>query len=143
MVEKVVYNNKDYIYDEIIINKLSVVKTFEKRKNLLSCKKNLRLIDNINSIKTMRSRIIDLELYRTKAIEDIQSELMDAIDCINDIEDGINNLSHDIEVLREDLKIGTLTIEDRLFLFRYELEFYLSKFEEIKNKFYTNKNIPV
>ncbi len=147
MVEKIICNNKDYIYNEIIINKLSVVKAFEKRSDLSNYrqnyKKTYRLRNNIKNIKTIRSRIIDLELYRTKAIEDIQSEVMDAINCINDIENEINNLNHDVEVLKEDLKVGTLTIEDRLFLFKYELELYLSKFQEIKNKFYTNKNISI
>ena len=76
-----------------------------------------------------------------RMIEDAQSQAMEAIAVIDDIEKEISLFMIDIDKLREDLKIGTITTEDRLRSICYKFNHYLEILKGIKKSFYVSNNL--
>ena len=67
---------------------------------------------------------------------------MDAVYVIDKINNNLLLLKNDLEYLQQDIKIGTVTIEDRLNSFCYTLSTYIEDLNNIKAKFYKDNDIP-
>lgn len=94
-----------------------------------------KFIRNIDDIKKKA------ELDAAKLIEDAQADAMDAISVIDDVKKSIEEFKQDMFRLRDDLKIGTMTVEDRLMFFDYTLQKHENKLNHIKQDFYKKYNL--
>ncbi len=76
-------------------------------------------------------------------IDEAQVKAMDAVNLIDSIEKEINLFRDDITWLRRDIKVGTLTLDDRLDVIYKRLCTNLDALTKIKNEFYKKNNIPI
>lgn len=75
-------------------------------------------------------------------IDEAQEKAMDTIMLIDNIEKEIKLFSEDIIFLRRDIKIGTLTVDDRLDNVYLRLCKNLDRLLEIKENFYITNSLP-
>ncbi len=75
-------------------------------------------------------------------IDEAQEKAMDTIMLIDNIEKEIRLFSEDLIYLRRDIKIGTLTLDDRLDNVYLRLCKNLDRLVEIKESFYIKNSIP-
>ena len=92
-------------------------------------------------IKNLAQIKLDAELFSTKLIEESESQAMESINVVDDILHEINILKKDIEALKSDLRIGTLTIQDRIYNFSFCIDSFSQKLTDIKDKFYKQYNL--
>ena len=76
-------------------------------------------------------------------IDEAQEKAMDTIMLIDDIEKEINLFREDLTYLRRDIKIGTVTLDDRLENIYLRLCKNLDRLTEIKEKFYIKNALPL
>lgn len=75
-------------------------------------------------------------------IDEAQVKAMDAVNLIDSIEKEIDLFREDIIWLRRDIKVGTLTLDDRLDTLYKRLCANMDVLKKIKNEFYISNNIP-
>ena len=76
-------------------------------------------------------------------IDEAQEKAMDAVNVIDTIEKEVNLFREDIAWLRRDIKIGTITLDDRLDTLYKRICKSMDTLTKIKNNFYTSNNIPL
>ncbi len=76
-------------------------------------------------------------------IDEAQEKAMDTIILIDDIEKEINYFRDDLVFLRRDIKIGTLTLDDRLENVYLRLCKNIEKLHKIKEDFYIKNSLPL
>ncbi len=76
-------------------------------------------------------------------IDEAQEKAMDTIMLIDDIEKEIKLFSEDITYLRRDIKIGTVTLDDRLENIYLRLCRNMDRLKEIKENFYIKNSLPL
>ena len=83
------------------------------------------------------------EIKAHDVIDEAQEKAMDTINLIDDIEKEIALFRDDVTFLRRDIKIGTLTLDDRLDNIYVRLCKNLDKLLEIKENFYKKNSLPM
>ena len=83
------------------------------------------------------------EMQAHEMIDDAQEKAMDAVNLIDDIEKEMRLFRDDITFLRRDIKIGTITLDDRLENVDARLTKSLGKLLAIKETFYINNSLPL
>ncbi len=76
-------------------------------------------------------------------IDEAQEKAMDTIMLIDDIEKEISLFREDLTYLRRDIKIGTVTLDDRLENIYLRLCKNLDRLMEIKENFYEKNSLPL
>lgn len=116
------------------------------KKNL---KKQQEIINNLrlenknlsNQLQIINQKKLSDDLEMIKKEEAIKSLTFDCIFILDEILDNIKILTSDIKVLKNDLSIGSLTLEDRVDNFNYEIIQVKLKLENIKKDFYSNNKL--
>ena len=83
------------------------------------------------------------EMQAHEMIDDAQEKTMDAIMLIDNIEKEMRLFREDLTFLRRDIKIGTLTLDDRLENVDIRLTKNLEKLLAIKESFYVTNSLPM
>ena len=83
------------------------------------------------------------ELRAHGVIDEAQEKAMDTIMLIDDIEKEISLFREDVTYLRRDIKIGTVTLDDRLENVYLRLCKSLDRLIEIKENFYIKNSLPL
>ena len=83
------------------------------------------------------------EIRAHSVIDEAQEKAMDTIMLIDDIEKEIKLFREDLTFLRRDIKIGTVTLDDRLENIYLRLCKNLDKLLEIKQNFYIKNSLPL
>ncbi len=83
------------------------------------------------------------ELRAHGVIDEAQEKAMDTINLIEDIEKEIKLFREDLTYLRRDIKIGTVTLDDRLENIYLRLCKNLDRLTEIKENFYIKNSLPL
>ena len=83
------------------------------------------------------------EIRAHGVIDEAQEKAMDTILLIDDIEKEIRLFREDITYLRRDIKIGTVTLDDRLENIYLRLCKNLDRLIEIKENFYIKNSLPL
>ncbi len=83
------------------------------------------------------------EIRAHGVIDEAQEKAMDTILLIDDIEKEIRLFREDITFLRRDIKIGTVTLDDRLDNIYLRLCKNLDRLTEIKEEFYIKNSLPL
>ena len=78
-----------------------------------------------------------------KMIEEAQAQSMESISIIDDIAREVYLFMVDTYKLKEDLKIGTVTIEDRISSICYKFNYHLEILKQIKKNFYETNNLNI
>ncbi len=86
---------------------------------------------------------MNAEIRAHGVIDEAQEKAMDTIMLIDDIEKEIKLFGEDIDFLRRDIRIGTLTLDDRLENVYQRLCKSLDKLLEIKQNFYIKNSLPL
>lgn len=76
-------------------------------------------------------------------IDEAQEKAMDAVNVIDMIEKEVNLFREDIVWLRRDIKVGTITLDDRLDTLYQRICKNMDALTKIKNNFYKSNNIPM
>lgn len=76
-------------------------------------------------------------------IDEAQEKAMDAVNIIDMIEKEVNLFREDIVWLRRDIKIGTITLDDRLDALYQRICKNMDILTKIKSDFYKSNNIPL
>lgn len=117
-----------------------------RKKKLKEQKKYIFELEEKNKelciqIKNMVQEKLSDELRLMELTEESKSAALDAIFITKDILESIKILTSDIKVLKKDLKIGGLTMEDRINTFCYELKTFTTKLHQIKDTLYSKNNL--
>lgn len=102
---------------------------------LITEEKYNNIIKKINTIK------LSAELFSTELIEESETQAMESINVVDDILKEIEIFKKDVETLKSDLNIGTLTMQDRIYNFSFSINSFSSNLINIKNKFYKQYNL--
>lgn len=102
---------------------------------LITEEKYNNIIKKINTIK------LSAELFSTELIEESETQAMESINVVDDILKEIEIFKKDVETLKPDLNIGTLTMQDRIYNFSFSINSFSSNLINIKNKFYKQYNL--
>ena len=86
---------------------------------------------------------MNAELRAHGVIDEAQEKAMDTIMLIDDIEKEIKLFREDLTYLRRDIKIGTVTLDDRLENIYLRLCRNLDRLTEIKENFYIKNSLPL
>ena len=86
---------------------------------------------------------MNAEVRAHGVIDEAQEKAMDTIMLIDDIEKEIRLFQEDLTFLRRDIKIGTLTLDDRLDDIYMSLCKNLDKLLDIKEQFYVKNSLPL
>ncbi len=86
---------------------------------------------------------MNAEIRAHSVIDEAQERAMDTINLIDEIEKEIRLFSEDIVFLRRDIKIGTLTLDDRLDNVYRRLCKSLDKLLAIREDFYIRNSLPL
>lgn len=145
--------NHQSAFAETIMQKDSDILSFEKELiNYIEEKSHLQ--EQIDKLTWKSKRYDELqgnllriqlkaESTALKMIEESQTQAMDAISIIDDIAKEVYLFMVDIDKLKDDLKIGTATIEDRISSVCYKFNFHLEKLKKIKKNFYESNNLAI
>lgn len=140
-------------FAETIMQKDSDILSLEKElTNYIEEKSHLQ--EQVDKLKLKSKRYDELqgnllriqlkaESTALKMIEESQTQSMEAISIIDDISKEVYLFMIDIDKLKEDLKIGTATIEDRISSICYKFNFYLQNLKKIKKSFYESNNLTI
>ncbi len=83
------------------------------------------------------------EIRAHGVVDEAQEKAMDAIMLIDNIAKEIDLFRQDITFLRRDIKIGTVTLDDRLENIYLRLCKNMDRLMEIKENFYTKNSLPM
>lgn len=83
------------------------------------------------------------EMQAHEMIDDAQEKAMDAVNLIDNIEKEMRLFREDLTFLRRDIKIGTLTLDDRLENVDIRLTKNLDKLLKIRETFYVTNSLPM
>ena len=83
------------------------------------------------------------EMQAHEMIDDAQEKTMDAVNLIDNIEKEMRLFREDLTFLRRDIKIGTLTLDDRLQNVDIRLTKNLEKLLKIRETFYVTNSLPM
>lgn len=83
------------------------------------------------------------EIQAHEMIDDAQEKTMDAVNLIDNIEKEMRLFREDLTFLRRDIKIGTLTLDDRLQNVDIRLTKNLEKLLKIRETFYVTNSLPM
>lgn len=129
------------------------IEAYEKELNLrLQEKRKLQEQYDELVIKAKRYDELQESLIKIKmnaevrahgVIDEAQEKAMDTIMLIDDIEKEIKLFREDITYLRRDIKIGTVTLDDRLENIYIRLCRNLDRLTEIKENFYIKNSLPL
>lgn len=135
-------------------NKITTYRTNFNNMNRLSEKLNFQIEENRRIKDRLNFTLRELEKYKNaeqekmnadftafEIIENAKCDAMESMYVIDDIKSEISLIKSDIEMLRKDLNIGTLTISDRVDCFKFKLEFYIQRLDKIKADFYNENGI--
>lgn len=86
---------------------------------------------------------MNAEMHAHGVIDEAQEKAMDTINLIDDIEKEIRLFREDLTFLRRDIRIGTVTLDDRLENIYIRLCRNLDKLIEIKENFYMKNSLPL
>ena len=86
---------------------------------------------------------MDAEVRAHSVVDEAQEVAMDTVMLIDNIEKEMELFSQDIVFLRRDIKIGTLTLDDRLETVYVRLRRNLDRLTEIKKDFYKKNSLPM
>lgn len=86
---------------------------------------------------------MNAEIHAHSIIDEAQEKAMDTIMLIDDIKKEINLFREDIEYLRRDIKIGTITLDDRLENIYLRLCRNLDRLIKIEENFYIKNSLPI
>lgn len=86
---------------------------------------------------------MNAEVRAHSVIDEAQEKAMDTIMLIDDIAKEIDLFREDITYLRRDIKIGTLTLDDRLENIYIRLCKNMDKLAKIKENFYLKNSLPL
>lgn len=86
---------------------------------------------------------MNAEIRAHGVIDEAQEKAMDTIMLIDDIEKEIELFREDITFLRRDIKIGTVTLDDRLQNIYLRLCKNMDKLLKIKEQFYIKNSLPM
>lgn len=140
-------------FSEIIMQKDDDISIFEKELSKYIEEKS-QLQKQIDKL-TLKSKRYDkfqgnllkiqlkAESTALKMIEEAQSQSMESISIIDDIAKEVYLFMVDIDKLKEDLKIGTVTIEDRISSICYKFNYHLEILKQIKKNFYETNNLNI
>lgn len=140
-------------FSEIIMQKDDDISIFEKELSKYIEEKS-QLQKQIDKL-TLKSKRYDkfqgnllkiqlkAESTALKMIEEAQSQSMESISIIDDIAKEVYLFMIDIDKLKEDLKIGTVTIEDRISSICYKFNYHLEILKQIKKNFYETNNLNI
>ena len=85
---------------------------------------------------------MDAELRAHRVVDEAQERSLDTVLLIENIEKEMELFGRDIVLLREDIKIGTLTLDDRLDSVYLRLRRNLDRLTAIKQDFYRKNSLP-
>ena len=136
-------------------NQLLISKQYEEKLKAENKSLNNKLIDmqsqidNLliteekynNIIKKISTIKLSAELFSTELIEESETQAMESINVVDDILKEIEIFKKDVETLKSDLNIGTLTMQDRIYNFSFSINSFSSNLINIKNKFYKQYNL--
>ena len=140
-------------FSEIIMQKDDDISIFEKElSKYIEEKSQLqKQIDKL-TIKSKRydkfqGNLLKIQLKAEstalKMIEEAQAQSMESISIIDDIAREVYLFMVDTYKLKEDLKIGTVTIEDRISSICYKFNYHLEILKQIKKNFYETNNLNI
>ncbi len=86
---------------------------------------------------------MDAEIKAHSVVDEAQEKAMDTVMLIDNIEKEINLFREDLTYLRRDIKIGTLTLDDRLDNVYMRLCQNLDKLQKIREEFYIKNSLPL
>lgn len=115
-------------------------KNLKKQQEIIN---NLRLENQnlLNQLQAINQKKLSNDLEMIKKEETIKALTFDCVFILENLLDNIKTLTSDIKVLKNDLSIGSLTLEDRVDSFNYEINQVKIKLENIKNNFYLNNKL--
>jgi chromosome segregation ATPase len=93
-----------------------------------------------SNLKRLRAKA-EYEAY--SMVETAKEQSMDAVSVVDDLSQEITVFQSDLGKIKEDFKIGTATLEDRLDALYYALEHHVETLQGIKIRFYKKHRIPV
>lgn len=85
---------------------------------------------------------MDAEIRAHSVVDEAQIRALDTVLLIENIEKEMEIFGRDIVLLRQDIKIGTLTLDDRLDTVYIRLRKNMDKLTEIKKDFYKRNSLP-
>ena len=86
---------------------------------------------------------MDAEIRAHSVVDEAQEIALDTVTLIDNIEKEMELFSEDVVFLRRDIKIGTLTLDDRLDTLYVRLRRNLDRLTEIKRDFYKKNSLPL
>ncbi len=86
---------------------------------------------------------MDAEIRAHSVVDEAQEVALDTVTLIDNIEKEMELFSEDIVFLRRDIKIGTLTLDDRLDTVYIRLRRNLDRLTKIKRDFYKKNSLPL
>ena len=86
---------------------------------------------------------MDAEVRAHSVVDEAQEVALDTVTLIDNIEKEMELFSEDIVFLRRDIKIGTLTLDDRLDTVYIRLRRNLDRLTKIKRDFYKKNSLPL
>lgn len=86
---------------------------------------------------------MDAEIKAHSIVDEAQEKAMDTIMLIDNIEKEVNLFREDMAFLQRDIKIGTLTLEDRLDTVYLRLCQNLDRLKKIREDFYIRNSLPM
>jgi len=85
---------------------------------------------------------MDAEIRAHSVVDEAQEKAFDTVMLIDEIENEIKLFKDDLVFLRRDIKIGTLTLDDRLENVYLRLCKSLDKLTAIRDEFYIKNSLP-
>ena len=86
---------------------------------------------------------MNAELRAHTVVDEAQEKALDTVNLIDDIAKEINLFREDITFLRRDIKIGTITLDDRLENIYQRLCKNMDRLYKIKEEFYIKNSLPL
>ena len=125
-----------------------------KREMELCLKEKRQLQEQYDSVVIKAKRYDELqesiikikmkaEMQAHEMIDDAQEKAMDAVNLIDEIEKEMRLFRDDLIFLRRDIKIGTLTLDDRLENVDVRLTKNLDRLLKIRETFYVANSLPM
>lgn len=126
-------------YQKELAQRLEEKRELQKQVDMFSIKAKRydELQDSLIKIK------MDAEIKAHSVVDEAQEKAMDTVMLIDDIEKEIRLFREDIEYLRRDIRIGTLTLDDRLENVYLRLCKNLDKLTKIREEFYIKNSLPL
>ncbi len=143
-------HSQEKLISETILRDNTISSLKNELKTLLA--KNSKLNSTVCHLQLKSDRCDELEynlsnaqkkinMQLTEFDENIKSNVMDAMYVIEEIDSYVNKFKKDINKTRNDIKIGTRTIEDIIIILEKEVDLCNDKLNKIRDTFLKNNNI--